>query len=84
MSIWREEIKKQYRYSEATFGKYYLHIYHDGEFVERKTFWGDEIDEEIDKLKMKGYTYGFTKDEVKEAKRRYDRMLANIIGDNNE
>ena len=77
-------MRKQYRYNEATFAKYYLYIYHDGELVETKTFWGDDIDEEIDKLKMQGYTYGFTKAEVEEAKERYECMLENMIEVKNE
>lgn len=72
-------MRKQFRYQEATFAKYHLYIYHDGELVESKTFWGDDIGQEINNLKIKGYTYGFTKEEVKEAKKRYKRMLANII-----
>ena len=72
-------MRKQYRYKEATFAKYHLSIYHDGELVETKIFWGDDIDDEIDRLKMDGYTYGFTRAEVEEAKQRYERMLANMI-----
>lgn len=77
-------MKKQFRYQEATFAKYYLYIYHDGELVESKTFWGDDIDKEINNLKIKGYTYGFTKAEVEAAKNRYEHMLENMLEVKNE
>ena len=72
-------MKKQYRYNAGCFGKYYLYIYNDGKLIEKKILWGDEFDEEVDKLIDDGYTYGFTNDEVENAKQKYERMLLNVI-----
>lgn len=74
-------MKKQYNYGEGCFAKYYLRIYHDGKLVERKTLWADDFDKEVDKLRSAGYTYGFTKKEVEDAKQKYEHMLANVIGE---
>lgn len=71
--------KKQYRYNAGCFGKYYLYIYNDGKLIEKKILWGDEFDEEVDRLIEEGYTYGFTNDEVENAKQKYERMLLNVI-----
>lgn len=72
-------MKKQYRLFETLSFRYNIELYHDGEFVEAYKVWQDELSDEIDKLKEQGYTYGYTKDEVSEAKLRYERMLESII-----
>ena len=73
-------MKKQYRYGDLlSFGKKYLNLYHNGELVETKKLWIDEFWDEKDKLEEVGYTYGFTKAEIEEAKQRYEYMLENIL-----
>lgn len=72
-------MRKQYRYRDWTFGKKCLYIYHDGKFIERKELWIDDFLDEQERLEDEGYTYGFLDGEVKEAKERYEYMLANII-----
>lgn len=74
-------MKKQFKRQDWTFGKSIVYVYHDGELVDSKNLWNDECEAEIDKLEENGYTYGYTKDEVEAAKRRYERMLKNIIED---
>lgn len=73
-------MKKQYRYYEITSFIYAIALYHDGEIVEYYKVCQNELDDEIDKIEEQGYTYGFTKEEVQEAKERYEKMLKNIIG----
>ena len=79
-------MKKQYRIIEECWCKHRIYVYHDGEFIESKSFYYDEVDKEIDKLESNGYAYGFTKEEVEEAKEeikelqeQYEMMLENII-----
>jgi hypothetical protein len=72
-------MKKQYRYEEETWCKLRFYIYHDGRLVESKSFYFDEAIREIDNLKSNGYVYGYTKEEVREAKERYERMLRDVI-----
>lgn len=73
-------MKKQYRYSdENLFYRAFLYIYHDGILVDTKRYWSDELYEEIKKLEQDGYTYGYTKEEVEEAKQQYENMLENVI-----
>lgn len=72
-------MKKQYRYYETTMLRYEIVLYHDGNMVNFYKVWLNELDDEVDKLKEQGYSYGFTQKEVDEAKERYERMLENII-----
>lgn len=72
-------MRKQYRYTEWSFGKYRLYIYHNGVLVESKDCWLDVLDEEIDVLELNGYKYGYTEEEVETAKQQYENMLRNII-----
>ena len=72
-------MRKQYRYNDYTFGKKRLYIYHDGELVERKELWIDDMLDEQERLEAEGYKYGFLDGEVKEAKQRYEHMLENMI-----
>lgn len=72
-------MKHQYRYYEVTSFKYNIELYHNGDFVEVRQVWIDELDDEIDKLEEQGYTYCYTKDEVEKIKKRYEKMLKNII-----
>lgn len=72
-------MRKQFRYSDGTFGIKYLHIYHDGKHVETKRLWIDDFWEERDKLEAKGYTYGFSNQEAMEAHQRYQYIKENLI-----
>ena len=77
-------IKKQYRYKDWTYGKKRLYIYHDGKLVETKELWIDDFLDEQGELECDGYTYGFFKEEVEEARQLYERMLSNMIEVKNE
>lgn len=72
-------MKKQYRYTDGTFGKKILYIYHDGKRVDTKKLYIDEFLDEKDRLDAEGYSYGYFEDEIEEAKRRYEYMLKNMI-----
>lgn len=78
-------MKKQYR-SQHTYGfRVFIYLYHDGELIETKKFWeDDEYFNFIDNLKENGYTYGYKKEEVEEARVRYECMLDNMIEVKNE
>lgn len=75
-------MKKQYRCIENTWAKRDLLIYHGGILVDCKTYWlseADELFEEQERLEAEGYTWGFYKSEVEDAKIKYERMLKNVI-----
>lgn len=75
-------MKKQYRSQHTYRFKVFIYLYHDGELVETKEFWeDDEYLNFIESLELNGYTYGYKKEEVKEAKERYEYMLNNMIGE---
>lgn len=73
-------MKKQFR-CQRTYGfRVFIELYHDGELVETKKLWeDDEYLNFIESLESNGYTYGYKKEEVEEAKERYERMLCNMI-----
>lgn len=74
-------MKKQYRYQEKRLGsfKYAVYLYHNDKLIETKEVYLDELDDLIDTLEEQGYSYGFTKAEVENARLKYERMLENII-----
>lgn len=72
-------MKKQYHMSESYLFKRTIKTYHDGELVASETLWLDEADVYADQLERDGYIYGYTKQDVEDAKRRYEEMLENII-----
>lgn len=73
-------MKKQYRSQHTYSFKVFIYLYHDGELVETKKFWeDDEYLNFIESLELNGYTYGYKKEEVEEAKKRYEYMLNNMI-----
>ena len=75
-------MKKQYRSQHTYRFKVFIYLYHDGELVETKEFWeDDEYLNFIESLELNGYTYGYKKEEIKEAKERYEYMLNNMIGE---
>lgn len=77
-------MKKQYCMSESFMFKRTIKVYHNGELVSSERMWIDEADEYADQLEEDGYVYGYTQDEVDEAKRTYEEKLANLIGGNAE
>lgn len=72
-------MNKQYNLKSDGAFKSILKTYHDGELIETKSGWTDEMIDEIDKLEEDGYVYGYTQEEVATAKRRYERMLKYMI-----
>ena len=73
-------MKKQYRNQHTYRFKVFIYLYHDGELVETKEFWEDDkYLNFIESLELNGYTYGYKKEEVEEAKERYEYMLNNMI-----
>lgn len=73
-------MKKQYNLKMNSEFKRTLNVYHDGNLIESKSYYLDEIDNEINKLESDGYIYGYTQEEIATAKRHYERMLRNMIG----
>lgn len=71
--------KKQYNLKIDGEAKQMLSTYHDGKLVESKVYDIDELNDVIAKLEEDGYVYGYTQEEVAAMKRRYERMLRNII-----
>ena len=57
-------------------------VYHDEKLVSSKRMWVVDADEYADSLERDGFVYGYTQDEVDEAKRIYEEKLANLIGGN--
>lgn len=75
-----KKVRKQYRSYECPAFRYNVVRYHNGVEVDCVRKWlGDELDEYVDELKKQGYTYGYTKEEVEEARLRYERLYKNII-----
>ena len=72
-------VKKQYRYYETATFKYNIDVYHDGKRVNTIIAWLDDLDGEIYKLQLQGYTFGFTEQEAILAKQQYERILNNLI-----
>jgi hypothetical protein len=75
-----EHMKLQYRIVEYCGFQWLIKLYHDGKFIKSDKVYVDELDEETNKLVEQGYEYGFTKEEIQEAKERYESMLKHIIG----
>jgi hypothetical protein len=73
-------MKKQYRMSEEFMFQKTIKVYHNGELISSERMWIDEADERADQLEEAGYVYGYTQDEVDEARRIYEERLANLIG----
>lgn len=72
-------MRKQYRYYEINSFLYNINLYYDGVRERTRKVWLDELDEVLDELESKGYTQGFTENEVNEAKRIYEKRLKNMI-----
>lgn len=72
-------MRMQYKVCAATSFKYYIFVYHDGEYVMSYEVWLDKLDEEVNKLENQGYVRGFSKKEIENAYRQYELMKENII-----
>lgn len=72
-------MRMQYKVCAATSFKYYILVYHDGEYVMYYEVWMDKLDEEVNKLENQGYMRGFSKKEVENAYRQYEFMKENVI-----
>ena len=57
-------MRMQYKVCAATSFKYYISVYHDGEYIGSYEVWLDKLDEEVNKLENQGYVRGFSKKEV--------------------
>lgn len=72
-------MKKQYRYHKTAGFQYMLQLYCDGWLVKSYKVYFDELDDEIDKIESQGYVYGYSENELKSARERYEHILNNII-----
>ena len=72
-------MKLQFRYHEDTSFKATIELYRNGALAKSYKVWIDDFDAEIDSLMSKGYTYGYTPEEVAEAKEWYENRLNNVI-----
>ena len=72
-------MKKQYRYSYNIGFKKYFYIYHDGVLVLRYPVWDADIPNEIERLEILGYTRGYSKIEVEQARKEWEYMSKNMI-----
>lgn len=72
-------MKLQYRYYESPGFKYTIKLYCDGQLTEYYEVYTIDMSDEIDKLEAQGYVYGYTEEQVRKAKEKYERMLDNII-----
>lgn len=72
-------MKKQYTYYEISNFIYMIELYHDGKLVEQHKVWLSDTAKEESRLEAQGYTYGYTKEEVEEARQRYEEIFKNRI-----
>ena len=73
-------MKKQYRIVERHWPYYNIILYHDGVEIATKDSNQMMIGMDTDKLEEEGYTYGYTDDEIEEARKKYEHKLENRIG----
>ena len=72
-------MKLQYTCSEHTTFQYIIRLWFDGLLVKSYKVYLDELNDEIDKIEKQGYVLGYTREEVEEARLKYEEMLNNII-----
>lgn len=72
-------MRKQYDYYETRSFKYNIDLYHDGVKVATEISWESDILEHLRKLGNKGYTRGYLKEDVEEARREYKHRYENRI-----
>ena len=75
-------MRKHYRVSEFDWKTWRIDIYHDGVRVGSESYLriqDDEFHDRLDWLEAQGYIYGYTIEEVENAKKLYEHKLKNII-----
>ena len=72
-------MRLQYRYFEYIGFQCVIQLYCDGWLAKSYKVYLDELDDEIDKIEKQGYKFGYTEQEVENARKRYEEMLSNII-----
>ena len=70
-------MRKQYTIEQGATFRYWITTYRDGMKIEEHKVWvGDEMSDYIDKIEAEGYEKAYKKEEVQEAKEKYEHMLA--------
>lgn len=72
-------MRKQYLFREYAWGRYVIELYHDGVMTQTIKKDKAEVNIYIDTLEARGYTFGYTDNQVNEARKRYEHMLENRI-----
>jgi hypothetical protein len=72
-------MRKQYDYYETRSFKYDIILYHDGVKVAKESKWVDNLYERLKELEAQGYTRGYLKEDVDEARRKYEHKYENRI-----
>ena len=77
-------MRKQYDIYECPSFCYNIVLYHDGMKVgvEKKSVL--DCDEYVDELESRGYTRGNTKEDIENARQRYEFLYENRIGEAND
>ena len=74
-------MKKQYVVKRASSFQDWITTYHDGVKNRVDKVWLDDYADYTDKLEAEGYERAYTKEEVQEAKEKYERMLARQLAE---
>ena len=74
-------MKKQYTIISHDWSKEIVKTYHDGKIEVTKLLWLDEVNEYIEQLEKDGYTFGYTQEQVNQARQDYEYKRANMIND---
>lgn len=72
-------MRKQYRITDFSTFKKHIQVYHDGNLVFDKPMWLDDAQDAEDQLEAKGYTIGYTCEEIRQEWEKYTNMKANRI-----
>ena len=69
-------MRKQYIVKRASSFQDWITTYHDGVKNRIDKVWLDDYADYTDKLEAEGYELAYTREEVQEAKEKYERILA--------
>ena len=72
-------MRKQYDVYEYAPSYYTITLYHDGVKVGVEKRSSFAYEEYLEELENQGYTLGYTKDDIEEARKRYEYMYENRI-----
>jgi hypothetical protein len=72
-------VRKQYDYYECPSFKYNIVLYHDGVKVAVEGKWLTDLDDYLEELEAQGYTRGYTKEDVDNARINYEHKYENRI-----